>query len=63
MAGTEVPLALPCIYFLTFPGDALSEKGAVGAVFAGTTVFTIVGVNLIKRGTAQSQSCYLEPGP
>lgn len=50
MVGTGIPVALACLYFLTFPDDALSEKGLVGAVLAGSTVYTIIGINLLKKG-------------
>ncbi|WP_121353756.1 hypothetical protein [Flavisolibacter nicotianae] len=50
MVGTGIPVALACLYFLTFPDDALSEKGLVGAILAGSTGYTIVRINLINKG-------------
>lgn len=50
MVGTGVPVVLSTIYFLTFPDDALSEKGTVAVVLLASTVYTMKGISLINRG-------------
>lgn len=59
MAGTGIPIALSTIYFLTFPDDALSEKGKVAVVLLASSVYTIKGINLIKRGRENKRQAVL----
>jgi hypothetical protein len=50
MVGTGIPVVAACVYFMTFPNDALSEKGKVAAALAGGVAYTIGGISLIKNG-------------
>ena len=49
MTGTGIPVVLSCIYFLTFPDDAI-EKGKVAAALAGGIIYTRAGVSLLRKG-------------
>jgi ABC-type cobalamin transport system permease subunit len=61
MVGTGAPVVLACLYFLTFPDDVLSEKELVLLALAGGAAYTLVGVDLIKKGTRNKER-YLSLG-
>jgi len=50
IVGTGVPIAIASVYFLTFPKDVLSEKGKVALALGGSVVYTLFGLNFIKKG-------------